>query len=1475
LPYLAEGEQLVLLRYTDESGWQIADVPRCEPGSPPELCDSKTGAFKLLEAEEVDKERGGVRVAGSMAPSGEGWLWVAETSNTNLANRVGLFHRAPGGQFELDTGAMETLDGQATRNGTEKGSEATPGPSLLESLGSGGQLRLGESNGHVYGMLTAPQQSPRDVGGVNERLKYGLLEKGTWRLEDAPLPPESLVKLKPGEQITLDLGDMEAPGAGWGAFCVIANEPCAQAPGLILGRFQEGGHWSFPPKQTGLDALELTDALAGQQAFLEPTALKAEDGAVWIGAEVHLPQKEFPQKDKSGEGEVVARYDGSSEQVTNSWCTLPVANKCVEPLDEEHPAAVPDTILPDPGSGGGPPSGAPGSGRVALALKENSVRVFAHNVWRSIAAPGHGPIPVPDEQRGGGGAFTALNEGWLGGENALGHWSPEAEAGSGSLVSWPLPDRSPLTSLALPPGSQAGASESGALAVGLGGTTMRYDAATGWQIEPAPSLAQYVNLLGVAFAGPSSAFAVGQFGVIAHWNGSAWSEDPQSSSLTKEQLNAVAFAPSGEGWAVGDNGTILHYNGQSWNTEQPPPGDSLAEITSVTVAGSEVFAVAKGNLIARSSDGTWHEVAKELLPSGPALFPGNLRLVAGLPDGGVIVAGRSVMLVREAPGESFQYAAQPLQGIAVALAPFRQPDGKLRGLVSIAPPVPAQDDVGGFPPGDGELMRQTDSGWQDLSSAEYAGGTVEGDGALKSDPVLALATDASGEHVWAAGGYAGTEDAAGRGTTEPLQGTSLAAWYTASMWRYDSTGPAQPPAQTSTASPNIPAKPGTVSFAFFSSPACRAQCTGAVDAQPDVNLRAAAGQIAEYAAQPGGPAFAMLGGNARGPEEGAAHPEDFAELPELLAPLGRLPLFAALGPKDSLAGREETRPWAEAFANAPAPFGPAPAAGGITPVSSGAPTPDGDVHRYYSFDTQQNGGTLRVIVLDNAKGSLEASAPGQMAWVREQLEEQVPTVVITALRLHSLPVLGSWDGTEKAFADDGEGLATLLAEKGVLAVFTTNPSRLNEHYMVPENASPGAPQIPEYEGASLGYQQSANNAVAWYFVSVNTGAREVHVSAVPVLSSLALKPVDGLSVPRSGTLRFQAVGRRAPGTLATRAKRPSEGFSDNFPGFDEYAEIPSPGCAKGRPCVHPSYSFTSSEPTIGDFVEATGEGSPFPKLNASGHPIPSSTSGLFCGYNSGSTTVTITAGLLTYSLPVTVQAGGFGPPCGTVFRAGVNEGGVIKIPYGGAINERPFGGAAAPPPPPPAAGSSPITPAISPPPPPPAPAPPPAAPHQAPPPPPSPPPPAPAPAPAPPRPPAAKPAPPPPEAPFTPLGESAGVAPALVPPATPPVEPIPPGAGGWAQSPSAAKKREESRKHASESAFTLRPAGASSAESSGVEWFYVAVGVATLLALLLSARGMRPRSGSRPALLLARSTDAHERERRRRTDERRRRRPGA
>jgi photosystem II stability/assembly factor-like uncharacterized protein len=1136
--------------------------------------------------------------------------------------------------------------------------------------------------------------------------------------------------------------------------------------------------------------LDLGGALSGHANHVEPEGLNVEpNGAgVWIGAKIFIENHEA--------GHVVARYDGATGAVTNSWCTLPVANSCEEPLGS---AAVPDAFF------------ATENGPVAFSLRQEAVDIYARGRWTSVLAPGHGPE--------GGDAFTGPDAGWLGGKKALGQWS--AQESSSLLTSWPLPDRSPLTSVALAPGSRAATSESGALAVGLDGTTMRYDASTGWQVEPAAPRAHHLNLLGVAFDGPSSAFAVGQFGVILHWDGTSWSEDPQSISLTQSQLNALAFAANGEGWAVGTSGTILHYDGQHWSIEDPPPAESGENISSVAVAGSETFAVAGGNLIEHKPGGGWAKVDESLLPSNPKPASHQLRLVAGLPDGGVIAAGRSIMLVRDGTGKGFEYAEQPLSGIAVALTPFRNAVGKLRAYVSVAPPVnQLSAEVAGFPPGDGELLRQTESGWQDLSRSQYAGNAISGDGAIKNDPVLAVASDQTGEHAWIVGGYDGTEDAAHQGTTEVLSARP-AGWRTASIWRYDTTGNAQPSGLAS-AAPSLPAKPGVVSFAFFTSPECKVQCSAVPNAQPDVNLSTAAKQIAAYAAQPGGPAFAMLGGNAVGPlehEKGAEPATDFAHLPELLAPLDHLPTFAAIGRSD----QPYEASFSEAFAEAPEPFGAGAPVAGIAPVSSGSQTPNGDVHRYYAFDTSQNGATLRVIVLDDVEGQLEAgtTTTGQRGWLEEQLsaahQRGLATLVVAATPLQSLR--------------EGESLAALLASSGVMAVFTTSERRLDEHRLIPEHPSPGAPQIPEYEGASLGYQKPQNNGVKWYFVSADTKAREVHVAAVPVIESLALRPLEGLSVARSLTLQFEAIARRPPGTLATiagRTEEPSEP-GEPFPGFDNYVEIPAPSCGS-RPCVQPSYTFASSDPTIGAFVEPSGPGSPLPKLNGDGHPVPSSTSNLFCAYNAGTTVVSITTGLLSYSLPVTVKPGGFGSPCGTVYRAGV---GTVTRVHAAQTQGR-VGGATTPPPPSPAPASAfPAALAAIPPP---VPAPPatpkPLGPHA---------------------PVTVKPTipvEPPPPAPT----ESVGASAAILPAATPPVEPIPPGAGGYAQSPSAAERKEKARKQASQSAFSTRPSG-----TSGADWFYIAVGGASLLALLLGAQALPsgPRPG--PILLVERITGENRR----------------
>jgi hypothetical protein len=371
---------------------------------------------------------------------------------------------------------------------------------------------------------------------------------------------------------------------------------------------------------------------------------------------------------------------------------------------------------------------------------------------------------------------------------------------------------------------------------------------------------------------------------------------------------------------------------------------------------------------------------------------------------------------------------------------------------------------------------------------------------------------------------------------------------------------------------------------------------------------------------------------------------------------------------------------------------------------------------------------------------------------------------------------------------------------------------------VDPNADPNALQIPEYEGATLTYQQPQNNGVLWYDVSVDTAARTLDVQAIPVVSSLALEPLKGLSVARSSTLSFKAIGRRPAGTTATTP------INDRFPGYDQYVGIPASSCSG---CIGPSYSFQSSDPTVGNFVAATAPGSPYPKLNARGRTSPSSTSGLFCAFNSGTTIVSVSSGMLTSSLPVTVKTGGFGPPCGTVPGGGSTN--VITVPGKVITQTGSNGGTGIPVQPGNAVGAGTVLPKIV------LPLPPVAAPV---------PPLAPAPTP---KPPVTKPVPI--QAPLAPgspplTAVSAIGVPPIVPPLIPPaITPVPPG-GATVSAQAAARREEKARKHASQSAYVIRPAGTSAAD-----WFYPAIGVTSVLALLLIAGGLRPGPSKKLALL--------------------------
>jgi hypothetical protein len=1387
LPYTAGtgNPQLVLLRYTDPTGWQIADVLRNHDGS----------VFQLTAGSTP-------KVSGQMTTSGDGWI-VLRQALTQGGSQVAVFDKTSGSdQFLLDPVATATLQPLLTTD-----ADGSPGALVPGISNTASELELGQSaDGSTYGLLIAPQQPTQtsspvpSVAGrtvtVQEELKYGVLENGAWAVKTAALPPGYTAR-QANEVVSLMVADPTGPGSGWAALSSSSSQP------VMLAHFDDSG-WTFVP--TGLDVLDLTGNLATRPQ-VAATGIRADGAGVWLSATLTTA---------SGSGSpLVAHYNQTSGTIDGVWCASGVAalsNGCTLPLDANHPAAVPQGVFPT------------ADGAVAEALGAGSVDVYSYGAWTPIAAPGF--------QGGLGRAlFTSPTDGWIVGTYGVGRIS--AQSPPPSLAVWQEPNRSTLLSIALPPGG-AGIGTSGALAVGLDGTALHYDANEGWLVDPTPPKAEHIALRGVGFDGPGRAVAVGDLGTILDWNGSSWSEDPQSNALTVAQLNAVAFSPDGEGWAVGTLGTILHWNGTAWSPEQIDALDSGESVTSIAVAGNDdVLAVAGGNLIERAPDGTWQRV--DLSSLSPAPPSGSLRLVSALPDGGAVVAGSSVLMIRQDGSSPWRYSPQPISGVAVGLSAFRDAgSGPVEAFVSLSPPA-ATTSVSGFPSGDGDLVIVGASGLVDLSRDQYPGTVTGEEGAVVPDPVLAVATAPDGSSAWAVGGYAGTVTPYGLGTSQALQARS-AAWQTASIWRYDASGSRQSTAQ-SPALLSIPATPQTVSFAFFSSAECAAECASAVDAQPDVNLSAAASQIASFAQQPGGPAFAILGGNAVGPLDGTARAAgngavDLANLSKVLSPLGKVPLYAAYGPFDSVPTSDDpATPWSDAFGGSPAPFGGGAASAGIAPVADGGAS--GPVNRYYAFDASQNGGVVRVIVLDNSAGSLDASDPGQSSWLDGQLAAAKaasrPIVVVTAEPL---------DGSTAGGASDGPALAARLAAAGVLAVFTSNTDQVDREVTI----QAGGSQLTEYQGATLGYQQAANNGVLWYFVSVDAATKHVSVQAIPVVQSLALEPLAGLTVQRSSTLSFQAIGRRPPGTLATIASS-STPFTA---GIDNYVTIPStPKCAG---CLTPTYSFSSSDPTIGNFVAPSAPGSLLPALDPSGNPIPSSTSGLFCAYNAGTTTVSVTSGQLTASQVVTVSAGEIGQPCGTVFRPGVQK--TVVVPQQQLVSSQPAPGSKGAPvtpptqtggtipakihsivPPPPPPGVLAGTPVLTP---------------------------------TPPKPPARNPVSPP-SSPATAQqsflpsssGANSPISAAIVPPITPPATPIPP---GGATASSAVKREERARKHARQSAYTIRPAG-----SSADNWFIPAVAASGLAAIVLVAIGLGQNlpNGS-PALLW--NSDEADRRRRQRGD---------
>jgi hypothetical protein len=878
------------------------------------------------------------------------------------------------------------------------------------------------------------------------------------------------------------------------------------------------------------------------------------------------------------------------------------------------------------------------------------------------------------------GGFASADRGWLQGPVQV-----SAAPAPARFASWPVSLRAPLLSIASAPGATPGALDAAALAVGASGAVARYTPGDGWEREyllTSTGAVSAPTLRGVAWPERGRAYAVGDLGAMWLWRAETglWEKDAAAPIAFDGNLMGIAFDPSDpqRGYAVGRDGVLLAY-GKTWEQQALPAGFAAADLTSIAFAGRQALVAAGSDVLADDGDGRgWHveEGLRALLAKAPAA--GRIVTVAGLPDGGAIAAGRGMVYVRDSAGGAWRPAAAPLPNASVVAAAAVREGDRVRAVVSIAPDVdwpvapvlpPPDPDVPDplvpvFPlAGDGYLLRETDGGWRDEERTAFAG--VANDKPQKSDPIAALALDPAGGAGWAVGGWSGQADSAGRGTGSGGTGAIVRARVqTAAISRYAPDGAPTGPSGTTAGA--IGLDTGAVTFAVAGHATCDAPCSllaGGIG--PDRAVSALNGALGALGGQPGAPrALLYTGGRLPVTSTVATPYADAARLAGLLAQ-APLPVYGALSAADSLGGGAAV--FRSAFAGLPAPFGTGALPAGVTPA--GSADADLGTRTHYAFDSSGNGGTVRVIVIDNSRGSLAASDPYQVphepqeGWLRATLKDArargIPAIVVGSRDLNTRFVPRS------NLASDGDAVAQLLVEEGASAYLYERP----EEQRVTQVPAGATQTIPQYGTGSLGYRSPIANAVGenqadaifgdsgYLLVSVDAARRDpstnrapVRARMIPLITQLSLAAVDGTLLRRSRPALFQGLGRRPLGGDRWGPISPADG-SPNPTGADPYLSFPAAICQQAN-CgtrITPEYRFTSSDPDIADFV-AVDPGTTNlrkPLQGSDGKTVTDASSGLLCAFNAGTATLTVSAGGMSFSQQVTVQAGSVQQPCGT------------------------------------------------------------------------------------------------------------------------------------------------------------------------------------------------------------------------------------
>jgi hypothetical protein len=1251
-----------IVRYTAEGGWALGPQPQSSTGQP-------------LLGFEPDRSP----LAGQMTADGSGvMLGIAPTGPSETLRQVVLV-RNPGGAFQ----------------------ETAPEP--VPEIGATALLNPGES---LFASRRAPLIAPLEEGseagafvvplatgasGEEEAVLHWSAGTKQWTRE----PIEEIPPASKGNGFRVLAIGASSPGNAW-----LLAQLSSQSQSVALFRRHptaKGASWlpvkPAPGEAAGspltVNGEPFTVPGIGAPPTIKGQVLTVTDEGVWIDGE----RADGEGSDASVQVTFFFKPAEAldSGEVKASWCNVPEAKefpKCNYTLPSSLPSelGLSRSIAWDDSS-------EPYGDRVITGLEEGvSLRLQGSEFKRVLALGGSEP---PDDVGASlGAAFSSPVEGWLGNAFMPVHLTQRPAASR--LQPYPVPFRRALLAVAPQPEAPVGALGSEALAVGDDGEVARYVPGQGWLPESLLGPGgrhETPRLRAVAWPTSGRAYAVGEEGQMWLWRAETglWESDPATPLNFRGDLLGIAFDPEdpSRGYAVGQQGVLLRY-GKTWTQE---PEEALpaevrgASFTSVAFAGSEAMVSYRVAHVEGGADGESASYTGGLLVNDGAGWQVDTGAaaalndeipwaVAGLPDGGAALsatddAGNApLVLERNGPESPWQPSSAPYPGFQApgSLAIFRE-SGALRviGAGAVPDTLGIDDELpppAGFPPkliksyplatGNGRVLRQTAVGWSDEEHEfneveEPLGEYKTWDIPYQPDPVAAVLTDPTGEQGWAVGGVLDPED---KGALD-----------TADIARYPAEATPPPGVESAPVQPS----PGVATFAFAGDAQCQAPCALRANARlgPDVWLQSALAGVAaiKQGGQPAVRAFFDLGPRLTTGEGHGNFPVDYQEELARYASLlseSQIPAFPVIGSSE-YPGKSACT-FEDAFTDTFAPFETETRAaypGGLNPLRrSSEKCPGAAQPGYFSLESGGTGEKVRVIVLED---SVEVGQT-QREWLAEELEAAktagAPAIVVGSASLEAPRKAGAEWAILVAQILGGDG----DSDKGALAsaYFYDAPEENIEQQML---VGTEGHTMPSFGSGTLGYghgfaaeqELNYNGASGYLLGEVDFAKREsgnkVGVTArlIPVVGELALEGKEGVLLRRSQVALFDGLARRPrAGGVSNRGSRTNQSAL--------YIPIPAKcgeDCPKGD--LLPEYSFSSSNPTVGNFVKQNLAAEPnghVPMYEANGKPIQEPGTGgksdLFCALNAGTTKVTVSAGGLASSLLVTVEAGSARQPCGTV-----------------------------------------------------------------------------------------------------------------------------------------------------------------------------------------------------------------------------------